>query len=235
MHIVLYVNMHNTQDCLTPRTMSWRYSRATSWSWATWRCSRPRSGRACATSGGCPTAPSRYAHGYAKDRRARLWKHDTRVRRPYGTGQTCLSERAMWWWCQTSTSQAKGYWDVSVSFRDICVPHLHDGFHWRGRSYSTDLRKCRPCVLFRHVECFLHTLHKQHILFIFAYFCIFCHIMYISAYWVLHGQQPSFRAEDVPYRTLTTMSKDILQKMMPGVEVYEADMHEGIQICPWLL
>jgi hypothetical protein len=31
------------------------------------------------------------------------------------------------------------------------------------------------------------------------------------------------------------MSKDILQKMMPGVEVYEADMHEGIQIGPSLL
>jgi hypothetical protein len=39
--------------------------------------------------------------------------------------------------------------------------------------------------------------------------------------------QPSFAAEDVPYRSLPTMSKDILQAMMPGVHIYEADMTEG--------
>jgi len=54
----------------------------------------------------------------------------------------------------------------------------------------------------------------------------------ISVYRVCHRHQPSFRADDVPYRTLSTMSKEILQAMMPGVEVYEADMHEGFQMCP---
>jgi hypothetical protein len=39
--------------------------------------------------------------------------------------------------------------------------------------------------------------------------------------------QPSFAAEDVPYRSLPTMSKDILQAMMPGVHFYEADTTEG--------
>jgi hypothetical protein len=39
--------------------------------------------------------------------------------------------------------------------------------------------------------------------------------------------QPAFAAEDVPYRSLPTMSKDILQAMMPGVHIYEADMTEG--------
>ena len=31
------------------------------------------------------------------------------------------------------------------------------------------------------------------------------------------------------------MSKDIVQAMMPGIKVYEADMHEGIQKFPWPL
>ena len=39
--------------------------------------------------------------------------------------------------------------------------------------------------------------------------------------------QPSFAARDVPYRSLPTMSKDILQAMMPEVKIYEADMREG--------
>jgi hypothetical protein len=40
--------------------------------------------------------------------------------------------------------------------------------------------------------------------------------------------QPSFAAEDVPYRSLPTMSRDILQAMMPGVHIYEADMGTGL-------
>ena len=80
-----------------------------------------------------------------------------------------------------------------------------------------------------------------HIVYAFAYVVYFCQQMHIllillkvsiSVYRVCHRHQPSFCADDVPYRTLSTMSKEILQAMMPGVEVYEADMHEGFQMCP---
>ena len=69
-----------------------------------------------------------------------------------------------------------------------------------------------------------------HIINIRAYFCIFSIKMYISAYCVSHTLQSSFQAEDVPYRSLSTMSRDILHAMMPGVEVYGADLHEGIKL-----
>ena len=45
-------------------------------------------------------------------------------------------------------------------------------------------------------------------------------------------QQPPVAVAPRHIADMSTMSKEILQAMMPGVEVYEADMHEGFQMCP---
>ena len=62
-------------------------------------------------------------------------------------------------------------------------------------------------------------MHIVHYVHIYAYLCI-CFIADLFF-------QPSFVAGDVPYRSLPTLSKDVLQAMMPDVKIYEADLKEG--------